>query len=195
MDSKLCVKGIYSRNGRCSTKEAVKLLLSWSILYVAISKCIVSLIQFFFFFFNWLQLIQRESAKANFSWNFRCSTKETVLLLRSWSTLYIKFLNCKVSWFYFFFNFNLLLLNQIASAKIDFSENFRCSVKEAVLIPLSCSTQYIVLLKCKMSWFYFSCCNLPLLTESAYVKFIYFEFWGAPRRKQFYWFYRGASCI
>ena len=51
------------------------------------------------FYFNLLQLIQSACVKVNFSWNFRCSAKEAVILVRSWNTLYIAFLKCKVSWF------------------------------------------------------------------------------------------------
>ena len=51
-----------------------------------------------FFYFNVLQLIQSACVKVNFSWNFRCSAKEAVILLLSWSTLYIVFPKCIVSW-------------------------------------------------------------------------------------------------
>ena len=95
----VCPKFIYSWSFRCSTNEAVLLLLSWSTLYVAILKCIVS--WFYFFSFNWLQLIQKASAKVNFSWNFRCFTKGVVSLLCSWNILYVAISKCIVSWFYF----------------------------------------------------------------------------------------------
>ena len=81
------------------------ILLSWSTLNVAISKCIVFL--FCFFYFNWLQLIQRAS-KVNLSWNFRCFTKEAVLLLHSRSTLHIAFSKCHFCWSWlFYFDFPL----------------------------------------------------------------------------------------
>ena len=95
-----------------------------------------------------------------------------MLLLRSWSTLYIAFSKCKVSWFYFSY-FNFSLLTERACAKVHFSWNFRWFVKEAVLLLQSWSTLYVAFLKCKVSWFDFSYCNLPLSAESTYVKVIY----------------------
>ena len=90
----------FSWNFSCSAKEAVLLPLSWS-----------SMQQFqnvwspdsSFFNFNLPQLIQRASAKGNISSNFRCSGKEAVLLLRSWSTLYVAVLKCILSWLWLFF--------------------------------------------------------------------------------------------
>ena len=35
----------------------------------------------------------------DFSWNFRCYAKEAVLLLLSWSTMYVAILKCIVFWF------------------------------------------------------------------------------------------------
>ena len=40
--------------------------------------------------------------KSRFSWNCRCSAKETVILLLSWSARYIVFSKCIVSWIYCF---------------------------------------------------------------------------------------------
>ena len=140
----------FSWNFRRFAKEVVLLLCLWSTLYVAISKCIVSWFQFFYF--NWLQLIQRESAKVTFSWNFRCSTKEAVLLLRLWSTVYIVFSKCKLSWFYLSY-FTLTLLTESAYVKVICSWNLRSSVKEAALLFISWSTLYVAILKCIVSWF------------------------------------------
>ena len=94
MCQNLCVKGTFSRNFRCSVKDAVILLPGSN-----------------FFYFNWLQLIQKASAKVTFSWNFRCSTKKAVLLLRAWSTLDIAVSKCKVPSFYFSY-FHLPFFNR-----------------------------------------------------------------------------------
>ena len=110
---------------------------------------------FSFFYFNWLQLIQRASTKGifNFSWNFRCSAKESVLLLCSSSTPYVAFSKYKVSWFYFSY-FNLPLLTESAYVKFKYAFwRFRCSAKEAVLLLLSLTTLYEAIWKCIMSWF------------------------------------------
>ena len=64
--------------------------LSWSTLYIAISKCIVC--WFYFFYFNFSLFTQNACMKVIYSWNFRCSPKEAVILLLSWSTLYIAIL-------------------------------------------------------------------------------------------------------
>ena len=64
--------------------------LSWSTLYIAISKCIVC--WFYFFNFNFSLFTQNACMKVIYSWNFRCSPKEAVILLLSWSTLYIAIL-------------------------------------------------------------------------------------------------------
>ena len=91
------VEVISSWNFSCSAKEAVIFLLSWRALYVVIWNCVVSWFQLLSM--NWLQLVQRASAKVSFSWNFRCSAKEAVLVLGSWGTLDIVFWDCKVTWF------------------------------------------------------------------------------------------------
>ena len=107
---------------------------------------------FSFFYFNWLQLIQRASTKVNFSWNFRCSAKESVLLLCSSSTPYVAFSKYKVSWFYFSY-FNLPLLTESAYVKPNFLWRFMCSAREAVLLLLSWRNRYVAISKCIMSWF------------------------------------------
>ena len=117
----VCIKRIYTRNFRCSTKEAVILLLSWSTMYIAFPECIVSWICFFYFALP--PISQSAYAKINCFLHFRCFAKEAVLLLCSWSTLYIAFIKCKVSWFYFFY-FNLLLLTESAYVKANFCWNF-----------------------------------------------------------------------
>ena len=96
----LCIKLIYSWNFMCTAKEAVILLLSWSTLYVAFSKCIV-----YWFYISHLDLpliTQNASEKAIFLLNWRCSAKETVILLLSWSARYIVFSKCIVSWIFGF---------------------------------------------------------------------------------------------
>ena len=94
---KACVKVTYFWNFWCSAKEAVLLLCSWNTLHVAFPKCKVSL--FYFFYFSLPLLTESVYVKANFPWNFRCSSKEAVILLLSWSTLYIAFSKCIVRWF------------------------------------------------------------------------------------------------
>ena len=87
----VCIKRICSRNFRCSVKEAVLLLRSWGTRYVTISKCIVSLLTFFFVLIPEISHLQ----KSIFLEVFWCSAKEAVLLLRSCSTLYVAFSKCK----------------------------------------------------------------------------------------------------
>ena len=57
--------------------------------------------------------------KSHFSWDFRCSAKEAVILLLSWNNLYVATPKCILSWFYFFFNFDFLW----------FTKNQRCMYK------------------------------------------------------------------
>ena len=88
----VCIKVIYSWNFSCSTKEVVLLPLSRSTLYIAVRKYIVSL--FYFFYFPFPRFTQNTYAKVIFSWKSRCSAKEAVILLLSWSTLSIAFSKC-----------------------------------------------------------------------------------------------------
>ena len=116
----VCIKAIYSRNFRCSAKGAVILFFSWSTLYIVFSNCVVS--SFYLFYFNLSLFTRSACVKVTFFWNFRCSAKDAVILLRLWSTMYIAFLKCKVSWFYFFY-FNFQLLTESAHVKVNFSWN------------------------------------------------------------------------
>ena len=75
----------FLKNFRCSVKGAVLLLRSWSTLYRAFSKCKLS--GSWLFYFDLPLLTQRVCLKVIYSWRFRCSTKEAVLWLLSWSTL------------------------------------------------------------------------------------------------------------
>ena len=51
-------------------------------------------------FLFWFATINPKSmSKVNFSWNFRCSAKEAVILFLSWNTLYIAFPKCILSRF------------------------------------------------------------------------------------------------
>ena len=52
---------------------------------------------FSFIYFALSRLNQSECVKVFFSGNFRCSAKGAVILLLSWSTLYIEFSKCIVS--------------------------------------------------------------------------------------------------
>ena len=110
--------------------------------------------------------------KSHFFWYFRCFAKGAMILLRSWSTLYIAVSKCKVSWFYFFY-FNLPVLAESAYIKVNFSRNFKCSTKEAVILLLSLSTLYIAFSKCIVSWFYFFDFDLRLFTQSVCIRVIY----------------------
>ena len=143
-------KGNISSNFKWSGKETVLLLLSWSTLYAAFLKCILSWFWLFFFYLS--TFTQNLCIKGIYSRNFRCTAKEAVLLLRSGSTLDIAFSKCKVSWFYFYY-FNLSLLTESAYAKVIFSWNFSCSTKEAVLLLLSWRNLYVAISKCMVSWF------------------------------------------
>ena len=106
------------------------------------------------FYFDLPLLIQSACVKIKFSWTSRCSAKEPVILLRSWSTLYIACSKCKIPWFLFFY-FDLSLFTQTVCLKGIYSRNFRCSAKEAVIMLLSWGTLYIAFSKCKVSWFSF----------------------------------------
>ena len=147
----VCLKGIYSWNFRCSAKEAVIRLLSWSILYIAFSKWKVSWFLFFYFYFP--LFTQSVCLKGIYSWNFRYSTKGAVLWLRLWGTLYLALLKCILSLFYVFFFLFLPRFTQNTSTKVIFSGNLRCSSEGAVILLLSWSTLYIAFSKCKMSRF------------------------------------------
>ena len=94
-----CVKVKFSWTSRCSVKEAVILLRSWSTLYIAFSKCKVS--WFLFFYFDLPLFTQTVCLIGFYSWSFRCSTKKAVIMLPSWSTMYIAFSKCKFSLFLF----------------------------------------------------------------------------------------------
>ena len=149
--------GIYSRNFRCSVKETVILLLLWSTLYwfwlaTIHPKCMYKSCSFLKF-----DVLHGGSIFiAFFVEHPVCSNFEmySVLVL-------------------VFFYFSWLPLIHSASAKVDFSWNFRCSVKEAVLLLHSWRVLYIAFSKYKVSWFYFSYFNLPLLTETVYEKVTY----------------------
>ena len=81
-----CAKVIYICNFRCPMKEKTKLLLSWSTLHIAVSKCVVSC--FHLIYFDFPLFTQHASIKVIYSWNFRWSVKGVVISLVSWSTLY-----------------------------------------------------------------------------------------------------------
>ena len=67
--------------------------------------------------------------------------------------------------------FDLSPFTQSVCIKVIYSWNFRCSWKKAVLLLLLLGTLHVAISKCIVSWFYFLYFNLPLLTESEYVKF------------------------
>ena len=73
-----------------------------------------------FFYFDFPLFTQNASVRVNCSWNFWCSPKGVVILLLSWSTLYIAVWKCIMSLFYFFC-FVLPRFTQNASVKSLFS--------------------------------------------------------------------------
>ena len=106
-------------------------------------------------------------------WNLRCSVKEAVLLLCSWSTLYIGFSKFKMSWFYFSY-FNLPLLTESVYVKANFFWRFMCSAREAVLLPLSWRNRYVAISKCIMSWFQFFLFELAATNPKSFCKSHFF---------------------
>ena len=89
---------------------------------------------FDFLYFNLPLLTERAYVISNFSWNFRGSAKEVMILLLSWSTLYITFSKCKVSWFLLFY-FDLPLFTKSVCIK----SMFYCGLFLRVLV------QYLLL--------------------------------------------------
>ena len=118
---------------RCREEAAAIMLLSWSNIYIKISSsqsqvflkfwmlrerssdiaCFVEhpvyssfkmySVLILVFYFDLPLLMQNVCLKVKFSWTSRRSAKQAVILLHSWSTLYIAFSKCKVSWFLFLF--------------------------------------------------------------------------------------------
>ena len=142
----------------------VILLRSWSTLYIAFAKCIVSWFQFFYF--DLPLLTQSAFGKVKFFWTSRCSGKKAVISLRSWSALYIAFSKCSVlivvvlSWFaviypkcmykrhllfwIIFVDFCSALVTQIPYLIFLYSGNLSCSVKKAMILLLAWPTLYIL---------------------------------------------------
>ena len=89
-----CVKVIFSCALRCSVKEAAILLLSWSTLYRSFSKYRVSWHSGFYC--DLLLLSQSACLKVIYSGSNKCSAKEVVKFLLSWSTLCVAFSKCIV---------------------------------------------------------------------------------------------------
>ena len=101
--------------------SAILLILLWSTLYIAISK-----------FYSLPLLIQIVCVKGNFLKNLSYSAKGAVILLFSWSSLYIEHWKCVVSWCWFF-HVDFPLITGRACVKFIFYWKFRCSAKETVL--------------------------------------------------------------
>ena len=114
---------------------------------------------FYLLYFNLSLLTESTYVKVNFPWNFRCSPKEAVILLLSWSTFYMAFSNYVVSSFWFFFldlplftqsvcikrlifmwiifaDFRLALVTPVRCLICLYSGNFSCSVKKAKVLLL-----------------------------------------------------------
>ena len=117
-----------------------------------------------------------------------------MIFLLSSSTLYTAISKCIVSWFFFFY-FDLPRFTQNISAKDIFPGNFRCCGKEAVIFFLSLSTLYIAFWKCVIFWFYIFYFNCQYSAKILLEKSFFLEILVAPRKKQWYSFFRGASCI
>ena len=112
------VKVTFFGNFKCSALEALMLLRLWSTMYKTFSKYKVS--RFQLFYFDLSLSTQSVCIEGIYFRNFRCPAKDAVILLPSWSTLYIAFLKCKVSRFQFFY-FNLPPSKQSAYVKVNFS--------------------------------------------------------------------------
>ena len=77
---------------------------------------------------------------------------------------------------------------------IDY-QNFRCSVKKALLLLLLSGTLYIAFSKCKMFWFYLFILTFYFQSKGHMYKSINLEILGAPRKKQRYCFVRGTPSM
>ena len=145
------------------------------------------------FSFWFATIYSKWMCKSHFFLNSRCSAKELMSLHLFQSTLYIAISKCLVSWYQVFY-FDLSWSTQRACAKAIYICNFRCSTKENTILLLSRSTLHIAIKKCIVSWFYFFYFDFPLCTQNASIKF-FLEILGAPRKEQWYCFFRGAACI
>ena len=93
------------------------------------------------------------------------------------------------------FYFDLLLLIEFACVKVKFSWTSRCPAKETVILPLSWSTLYIPFQNVKVPdsgcciWF------VTICPKYMYKKPFILEILGAPQRKQWCWFFRGAHPV
>ena len=190
----VCLKGIYSWNFRCSAKEAVIRLLSWSILYIAFSKWKVS--WFLFFYFDFSLFTQSVCLKGIYSWNFRCSVKEAAIFFLSWSTLYTDFQNGKFpdSCFLFWFPtvypkcmfkrhlfLKLSVFRERSSDTFPFVEHPVYSIFKlyGVLIIVVLSWFAIIYPKCMhkshyLLWIIFVDLSSALVAQISYVIFLYF---------------------
>ena len=65
--------------------------------------------------------------------NFMCSAKEASIFFFLWSTLYLLFSMCKVSWF-LIVDFTLSLVTQTPRVKRLYSQSSRCSAKKATIL-------------------------------------------------------------
>ena len=88
-----------------------------------------------------------------------------------WSTLYIAFSKCIVSWFWFSF-FHFPLFTQNAFVKIIYSWKFRCSTKGAVILLCSWSTLHLVVWKCIVFLFYIFYLFIYLLFAPFHPKYL-----------------------
>ena len=103
---------------RLGAPETVTWLFSWSILHIIFSTSTVSWLHMLYFDFP--QFTQNACAKFTFSWNFRRSVKEAMILILP-------------RYFVENLEINLSLLPQISCLKVYYSGNIRSSIKEAVM--------------------------------------------------------------
>ena len=92
------------------------------------------------------------------------------------------------------FYFYLPLFTQNVSVKVVYSWTFRCSTKEAVILPYSWSTLYIAFQNVKVPDSVVAF-DLLLFTQTVCIKAFILEILSAPRRKQWYCFFHGAPWI
>ena len=156
-----CVKVIFFWNFWCSAKEAAILFLSWSTLYIAISKCIKS----WFYFVLLLSIHPERLRKSNFFLKFlvlheRSSNIDSFVV----HPVYSIFIMCNI----------LILVSLFWFATVHPKWVFKSrKVVEAVVLLYSWSTQHLAFLKCKGSFGWCLYSDLSLLTRILYIKVIY----------------------
>ena len=116
--------------------------------------------------------------------NFVCSAKEASIFFLLWSTLYLAFSMCKVSWFLIpNFTFSLVLLyHQTPLIKRLHYQSFRCSAKETTILTWH-PEKWL-----NLGWFWFVTAYKDSLGKKLIVKIL-----GVPPRKYQYCFVLAAT--